>query len=151
MAEQSLYHLLGFHGSCTIRFRNGTIGVSSLVARASTGSTWTRTSVWKAFCMVTNRGKAASHLKNGCRAAEEELPQAKKRLTGACSRHLAREKRVLGAAEAVFLMSADRNAATEPRKTGLSTIRERNFGERIIAPEWRLVPASRTQSVHHRG
>src|SRR5881296_4732840 len=27
-----------------------------------------------------------------------------------------------------FLMSVDRDAATEPRKTGLSTIRERNFG-----------------------
>ena len=35
---------------------------------------------------------------------------------------------VLYESNAVFLMSVDRDAATEPRKTGWSTVRERDFG-----------------------
>src|SRR6266566_1542735 len=81
MAEQSLYRLLGFHGSCTVQLRSGTIGVSSLVERAFTGSIWMRISVSKAFYTVINRVKAPYHSKNGCTAGEEEVPQAKKRLT----------------------------------------------------------------------
>src|SRR5438094_10086080 len=100
MSEQFLYRLLGFHGYYTVPSRNGTTGVSSLAEKAFAGSTWTRTLVSKASCMDNNHAKVKCHLKSGCRADARKAPRVKKRLSRACSRHLARKKRVLGAAEA---------------------------------------------------